>query len=578
MNIDAVRKELRYKRLEEIPLRVTYYARVSTDSEEQLTSSMHQTQYFPEKIKSNPNWVYVDGYVDEGVTGTSTRHRTGFNRMIKDAMAGKFDMIYTKEISRFARNTIDGIVYTRDLLRNGVAIVFENDGINTLDDDSEFRLTIMLGVAQDESRKISRRVKFGHKQSIKQGHVLGTDNMYGYIKKDAKLMIDSETAPIVRRIYEMYASGGYSLNGISKELYAEGFMSRNGTPLATRTLTNMISNPKYKGVYVGGKVEVVDMFTKQQRFISPDEWVVYENCENVPAIVSEELWDEANKRLKKRSAEVKRRQGPQNMHNLFTGKIVCEDCGGTFYKKENKLKDGRKVARWTCSGKINKHICKSLDVYEDELVAIIVDLIEHTEFDTERAIETYRQMLQKAHDGSDREKRREEIQAELEKVAQQRERMIKLNLAGVLADDDLMKILQTNKSVEDDLKLELQSLEPADVEFDIDETISILKKIVEDARLDLKTGCVNRAFVERYIDQISVCKIDDSKVKITVYLANGDVKNDVIDRKVHDCIMSFNIVPIRTTNWIRGIWLKYHNTYNVDVTYCFGLVKSGESA
>src|SRR5699024_10592347 len=158
--------------------------------------------------------------------------------------AGRFDLIITKEISRFARNTVDSISYTRDLLRNGVAVIFENDGINTIEEDSEFRLTIMAGVAQDELRKLSSRVRLGHKQSICQGHVLGTDNMYGYHKSGAKLTVDERTAPLVRKIFELYASGNHSLREVARLVGQEGLRNRNGGELSTRTLRNILSNPK----------------------------------------------------------------------------------------------------------------------------------------------------------------------------------------------------------------------------------------------------------------------------------------------------------------------------------------------
>lgn len=536
MDIEAIRKELRSKRIEEIPLRVTYYARVSTDSEEQLVSSVHQVQYFPEKIKSHKNWTYVEGYVDEGVTGTSTRHRAGFNRMIEDAKAGKFDLILTKEISRFARNTIDGISYSRDLLRRGVAIIFENDGINTLDGDGELRLTIMLGVAQDESRKISSRVKFGHKQSIKHGHVLGTDNMYGYIKKDAKLTIDPTTAPMVQRIFEMYASERYSLNGISKELYADGWKSRTGTPISTRTLHNIIMNPKYKGYFAGGKVEVVDMFTKQQHFLPQEEWVMFKDENgNVPAIVSEQLWEEANAVMAKRSKQNKARQGAMNMHNTFTSKIKCEDCGETFYKKENRLKDGRKVARWTCSGKINKKICSNLDVYEDELTEIIADLINTVNVDAEYAAQLYAGLLESAREGSDTDKRRAELMSELEKLAQQKERMIKLNLAGSIDDEALLDVIKSNKKLEKELLEELNSLPSKENMLgDVGETVETLRSLVTKAKTDLREGFIDRRFVEKYIDHIGVRKLDDKRVEINVYLANLDVRSTVLQHVVRN--------------------------------------------
>lgn len=149
MDIYHVRNELKTKPIRDIELRVTFYARVSSEKDEQLNSLNNQTRYYEEYIRSNPKWVYVEGYVDEGISGISTEKRENFHRMVDDALSGKFDYIVTKEISRFARNTLDSIGYTRKLLSNGVAVFFQNDNINTLDEDSEFRLTIMAGVAQD---------------------------------------------------------------------------------------------------------------------------------------------------------------------------------------------------------------------------------------------------------------------------------------------------------------------------------------------------------------------------------------------------------------------------------------------
>ena len=159
MDIHNIRLELRQKTIYEIPMRVTFYARVSTDSEEQLNSLTNQVSYYEEMINKNSAWTYVTGYVDEGLSGISTKKRENFHRMIDDAKAGLFDLILTKEISRFARNTLDSIQYPRDLLSAGVAVFFQNDNIKTLDEDSELRLSIMSSIAQDELRKLSSRVK-----------------------------------------------------------------------------------------------------------------------------------------------------------------------------------------------------------------------------------------------------------------------------------------------------------------------------------------------------------------------------------------------------------------------------------
>ena len=184
MNIYHTRERLRTRSIYDLNLRVAFYARVSTDSEDQQVSIEHQTQYYKEFIKSNRNWKFAKGYIDNGISGIQTKHREQFKEMLEDAKNGKFDMLITKEITRFARNTLDSIQYTRQMLSWGVCVWFQNDNINTIDEDSELRLTIMAGVAQDEVRKLSNRVKFGHKQSIKNGVVLGNSRIYGYDKKD----------------------------------------------------------------------------------------------------------------------------------------------------------------------------------------------------------------------------------------------------------------------------------------------------------------------------------------------------------------------------------------------------------
>ena len=184
MNVHRIRTEMRMgKSIYDLPLRVTFYARVSTDKDEQLNSLENQVQYYTEFIQSKPNWTYCSGYIDEGISGTSTKKRDSFNRMIADAKAGRFDFIITKEISRFSRSTLDSIQYTQELLEHDVGVFFQNDNINTLDSDSEFRLVVMAGVAQDEVRKLSERLKFGFRQAIKNGHVLGNDKLWGYDHK-----------------------------------------------------------------------------------------------------------------------------------------------------------------------------------------------------------------------------------------------------------------------------------------------------------------------------------------------------------------------------------------------------------
>ena len=232
MDILSIRQQLKIKSLYDIPLRVTFYARVSSESDEQLNSLGNQIQYYETMIRKNTAWTFVPGYIDEGLSGISTKHRENFNRMIDDASADQFDLILTKEISRFARNTLDSIQYTRQLLNHGVGVFFQNDNINTFDEDSELRLSIMSSIAQDELRKLSSRVKFGHQQAIKNNVVLGNNRIFGYRKDKKRLVIDEEQAPMVRELFQLYASDQYSMKQIETLFWEKGYRNLNGKKIA----------------------------------------------------------------------------------------------------------------------------------------------------------------------------------------------------------------------------------------------------------------------------------------------------------------------------------------------------------
>ena len=313
--------------------------------------------------------------------------------MVEEAAEDKFDLILTKEISRFARNTLDSIQFTRKLLSCGVGVFFQNDNINTLDEDSELRLSIMSSIAQDELRKLSSRVKFGHQQAIKDGVILGNSRIFGYVKDGGHLVIDEGEAQMIRELFSLYATGSYSMKQLETYFWEKGYRNHNGKRIAHTTMSNLISNPKYKGYYVGNKVKVVDMFTKKQKFLPPEEWGMFkdETGENVPAIVSEELWDAANKVLKKRSDDVKSRQGICNHANLLTGKLYCTHCGAAYYRRESTDKQGNKNSRWVCSGKIKNGAdsCPSFAVYESEMRRVLLDVFDAAQPQLEDLIEEY---------------------------------------------------------------------------------------------------------------------------------------------------------------------------------------------
>lgn len=352
-------------------LRVTFYTRVSTDHIEQKGSLKNQKDTIEEMIMNNPNWSYVEGYIDEGISGTTDYKRISFLHMIEDAKNGLFDLIITKEISRFSRNTLDSIKYTRELLSYGVAVYFINDNINTILPDSELRLTIMSSLAQDEVRRLSERVKFGMLRSIKNGNILGNDLQYGYKKNknDGSLNIIEEEAIVVRRLFNYYAIDGLSLRKISKIFNEEHIKTAMNRKWNITTLKRMIENPKYKGTYTGKKTEIVDYMSKKKRIIPKDEWICYEESNRIPAIIDEHLWNIANNRL------ISRKNNNTHYQNryLLSAKVVCMNDGSSYHRK-NVLKTNKDVV-WVCSNILNNGACSCISnsLRESEIYYILED-------------------------------------------------------------------------------------------------------------------------------------------------------------------------------------------------------------
>ena len=362
------------KSIFDIELRVVYYARVSTDRDEQLNSLENQTSYYENLIRSNKNWAFLGGYIDEGISGTSVNKREEFLRMIEDGMAEKFDLIITKEISRFSRSTLDSIKYTQDLLSHGVGVFFQSDNINTLYTDSELRLTIMASLAQDEMRRLSERVKFGMRQAYENGKVLGTNNLYGYKKQDCKLAVDEETAPLIRDLYSLYATGMYGFRTIVKKLTELGYRNQQGKELNPGTLKQILKNPKYKGYYHGRLTESNNYRDKKSIKLPETDHLLYKD-DDIPAIVSEELWERANAVLIEREMKYKKKSSGTQSRFPYSGKIKCEEHGTFYYRKMWK---DRKVPQegWCCKVYLAKgrKECKSPHLYTRDLDAILTKI------------------------------------------------------------------------------------------------------------------------------------------------------------------------------------------------------------
>ena len=439
MEVRKIRAEMRNGRsFYDMPLRVTFYARVSTDQDEQINSLENQVQYYTELIQSKPNWKFVPGYVDEGISGGSTKKRDNFNRMIRDAKAGVFDFIITKEISRFSRSTLDSIRYTQELLDYNVGVFFQNDNINTLDTDSEFRLVIMAGVAQDEIRKLSERLKFGFRQAIKNGHVLGNDKLYGYDKKDCVLTVNEEEAEIIRIIFDLYGNQRLGTRTISKRLMELGYTSREGNAFNTLTIRHILENPKYKGWYCGNKSQSVDYRTKRNILLDESEWVTYPDP-SIPAIVSEELWNRANVLYKRRREEMKSHSSGISFHNRYpySAKIYCEEHGTTFHRQVIQTKKGQQEV-WQCKvyRSHGRAACSAPQIRSGDLDVILSDIFKELVRDKEKIIDSLVTVLTNIPKEVDYGKLRCQVENEMDDLEQKKNRLLDLSIAGALTVEE----------------------------------------------------------------------------------------------------------------------------------------------
>ena len=318
-------------------LRVAAYCRVSTEHEDQANSLVSQRRYFTEYIRSHTDWELVDIYYDEGISGTQTAKREGFKRMIQDAMAGNMDLILTKEVSRFARNTVDTLYYTRKLKEYKIGVIFTIDNIDTREQDGELRLTIMASIAQEESRKTSERVKWGQKRRMEQGVVFGRE-LLGYGVKDGKLYINEEEARIVRAIFHKYTNEEKGTYVIARELFEEGFPSKSGLLWSNASILRILKNEKYVGDLCQKKTITPDYLTHKKKYNRGEEEKIYITDHHAP-IIHRELWNRTQEALRVRklkTGELKK----YSSRYWCSGKLICGRCGRSFVSRTKTRKDG----------------------------------------------------------------------------------------------------------------------------------------------------------------------------------------------------------------------------------------------
>ena len=327
-------------------LNVAAYARVSTDKDDQANSLESQKSYFAGYIKNHPGWRLKEIYYDEGISGTQTRKRAGFNRMVNDALNGEIDLIITKEVSRFARNTVDTLSYTRKLKAAGVGVIFTIDNINTNDCDGELRLTIMASIAQEESRKTSERVKWGQRRRMEQGVVFGRD-LLGYTVKNGKLEVNEDEAPIVREIFNKFTNEGKGTHVIARELAAEGLRPKRVREWSNTVILRALRNEKYVGDLCQKKTFTPEYLTHAKKYNRGEEEMVYIRDHHEP-IIDRELWDRTQEELRSRAPSDEQKLKHSNRY-WCSGRLFCAECGNRYVGKIRKYRNGEfSHKEWCC--------------------------------------------------------------------------------------------------------------------------------------------------------------------------------------------------------------------------------------
>lgn len=359
------------------PKRVAAYCRVSTDKEQQEHSFETQKEMYTEMIMMKPNWQMAGIYADEGITGTIAKKRPDFMRMIEDCRKGKIDLIITKSVSRFSRNNLDCLLYVRELKEMGIPIIFEKEGINTLQVSSELLITLFSGLSQAESESISMNVKIGKRQSLKNGNVpFSYKSFLGYRKgADGKPEIDEEQAVIIRRIFAEYLAGK-SLLDIAKGLTADEIPTARGkTNWSSARVQSILTNEKYKGDALLQKTYIVDCISKKSKK-NNGELPMYYVENNHPAIIERAVFDRVQEEISRRNSKKKVKQvGTKTELGKYSGKyalseiLYCGNCG-TPYRRCTWSKNGKKKIVWRCISRLDygKKYCKDSPSIEESIL------------------------------------------------------------------------------------------------------------------------------------------------------------------------------------------------------------------
>ena len=556
MSIDKYETLNQERKIQNMKKRVAAYCRVSTDNDDQANSFESQQRYFRQYIERNPDWELYAIFADEGISGTNTKKRKEFNRMIACAKNGDFDLIITKEISRFARNTLDSIFYTRDLKKHGVGVIFLNDNINTLDGDAELRLAIMSSIAQEESRKTSERVKWGQKRQMEQGVVFGR-SMLGYDVKDGKMTINEEGAKIVRLIFRKFVDEGKGTHVIARELREEGISPMRVKEWSNTVILRVIRNEKYCGDLVQKKTYTPDFLSHEKKYNRGQEEFVILKDHHEP-IISRELFDKANRILDAKSLSQEGKAKHSNRYP-FSGKIKCGRCGASYVARYKTRKDGSQYKAWRCfegAKHGSPHIdkagnqvgCSGTSIRNEEAIHIMYLVCKQLTIDRQKIadnlIKTIQKVISLDMTGADTNTLEDKIEAAQKK----RTDLIDLYTSGDIDRDEFTALRAKYDAEINSLKSMMESMEKQQI------VIAKQKELMEDIKNAVDELIGGIEYEDEFYTQLLDKMVINDRENIDVYLNLLPLKwsytvagsiNCLKDRQLKKALASENALQAR---------------------------------
>ena len=534
-------------------LKVGAYCRVSTDSDDQKNSYDSQVKYYTKKINDNIKWTFVDIYADEAISGTQDYKRSDFMRMIQDALDGKLDIILTKSISRFARNTLDTLKYVRMLKERNIAVIFEEENINTLEMAGELLLTILSSVAQQESETISSHVTLGLEMKMKRGEMVGYNKAYGYNydKENKIITINSEEAPIVEYIYDRYCKG-IGTKTIAKELSDMKILSPKGNEKWNEnTVLGIIKNPIYKGDLLMGKTYTTDAIT-HKRVRNYGEKNQYYVKNHHPAIISEEIWNKAQEILKKRSSIKNggRMKGNYSRKYAFSSRIFCGYCGTIFTRRcwASGTKNEKRVWQCMASVKNGMEACpKCKGMREEVLEKCFVDAYELLCDDNTRIIEQFMQKMKTIAKNTSNTSAIKKLEKSIDDIDKKMGMIVDLHLEGNIDENVYIskkeELDNKKEKLQHDLDLlNMEKQEEKSAENGLEKIENILKnsKIMPEFDKDIFEAIIRKIIIGEKNDPLAVIFVLKSGEEYKETIQERNTKNkEEFDINNYNTVLEF---------------------------------------